>query len=561
MSELLDSLRAYGERLTELVDDGAGASSRSAGSRGFHRVVLAAACFAILGALGALLATREDAAEVRPPAGEEEDPTEPASGLLAGTWTALPTALGNGDSEPALLLTDAGLINLHPENGGNDVAGELWAIGSEETEPFAPSGMVWRAFPSVAWTGTEVIIAGGSNGPGVAPLAVAYNPSTDAWRELPGPPGVEAGLSANEVTDGVWTGTELVSWNSRLAFDPSDESWRTISPSPLSERSWAAVAATDKEIFVWGGCSPRSDGQCDEVLGGDELTDGALYDPATDTWKPIAASPLGPGDHPTAVWTGTEVIVNVPAAVDPDTPNLAAYDPSTDTWRVLPDSPQPTGMYTQAAWTGRFYILHGGLSDGLSAGSTPSGATSVLDLEHERWYRLPDGPARGPHTMTAIGPTSVVIAGGYSDASPWLLDFDDPSEQTNRIRGELLDGRPFTVRHDAPHGLCLVINEVDFGCDDVGPVITPEDDPSTPRWAIDNEPPHEKVVAYGYLPPDAVEVVGTLPNGEQVTGTVIGGIPTMWALPLPPADEGMTKSSLTIHYVNKNGAETPAPEK
>ena len=73
-------------------------------------------------------------------------------------------------------------------------------------------------------------------------------------------------------------------------------------------------------------------------------------------------------------------------------------------------------------WTGRFLVLHGGIaSDG-----TPSEATSLLDLEHEQWYRLPDGPPRGPHTMVAIDPTSVVIAGGYSDASPWLLEFDEP---------------------------------------------------------------------------------------------------------------------------------------
>lgn len=421
MPDLHDALRAYGERLAEAVDEGA-AAAESRGSLGRRRIVLAAACIAMLAALAAIVDQRDEPAKTRPPA-EEGVPGESTQAELAGTWTALPTSLGNGDSEPTLLLTDEGLINLHPENGGGDVAGEIWAVGSDETRPFAPSGMVWRAFPSVAWTGTELIMAGGSNGPGVAPLAAAYNPSTDQWRELPGPPGVAAGQSFNELTDGVWTGSELISWNSGLAFAPASESWRSIVSSPLSERAWAAVAATDEGVFVWGGCSPLPTSQCDEVSGEDELTDGALYEPETDTWKRVSPSPLGPGDHPTAVWTGEEVLVNVPAPLDPGAPDIAGYDPTTDTWRTLPDSPHPAGRYTEAVWTGRFLVLHGGIT----ADGTPSGATSVLDLERKQWYRLPDGPPRGPHTIVAIGPTSVVIAGGYNDASPWLLEFDEPA--------------------------------------------------------------------------------------------------------------------------------------
>jgi hypothetical protein len=383
--------------------------------------VLVAACIAMLGALGALLARRDEPVEPKTPAGEDT-PADPTVDALAGVWTALPTQLGNGDSEPTLLATDDGLVNLHPENGGKEVAGEIWAVGADETTAFAPSGMVWRAHPSVAWTGTEVVMAGGSNGPGVTPFAAAYDPGTDQWRELPDPPGVATRQSRNEVTDGVWTGSELISWSSALAYAPANESWRSIDASPLSERSWAAVVATDEGVFVWGGCSPVPTSQCDEVSGDDELTDGALYDPQTDSWRRVAPSPLGPGDHPTAVWTGKEVIVNVPSPVDPDAPDSAAYDPSTDRWRALPDSPHPAARYTEAVWTGRFLVVHGGVR----ADGRPSEATSLLDLERDQWYRLPDGPPRGPHTMVAVDPTSVVIAGGYSDASPWLLEFDEP---------------------------------------------------------------------------------------------------------------------------------------
>ncbi len=50
------------------------------------------------------------------------------------------------------------------------------------------------------------------------------------------------------------------------------------------------------------------------IVGGDFMTDGAGYDPATDTWRPLPDVPIRVfgGDDPqltSAVWTGEELVV------------------------------------------------------------------------------------------------------------------------------------------------------------------------------------------------------------------------------------------------------------
>lgn len=478
-------------------------------------------------------------------AGPEQDAVDVDA--LGGTWTEVPTTLDGPGGEAIVVQAGDAVITIHPENGGGDVVGEIYRPAEGTVEAIAPSGLEWRANPAVVWTGSEVVVAGGSNGPGIERAAAAYSPATDTWRELPAPPGFEAGSSASVQGPGVWTGSEMVVWADALALDPAAGTWRAIAESPLSERVDAAVTTVGSEVFVWGGCEPRPDGQfCDEVVGGDETNDGAVYDPSTDTWTMLPPSPLGPGDFPTTVWTGSEVIVAVNVPVGPDMPEVAAYAPELGSWRVFPDSPHPAGRFTAAVWTGGLMILHGGLDDT----GRPSGATTAFLPLSARWSRLPDGPARGPHAAVATTAGAVVVAGGNPDASPWLLEIDDT------ISGALVDGRPFTLRNDPDRRLCLTIAGIDLGCDDTGPVMPAWADQTTARFTF-GPPPTGADLAVGYLPDGAVGVAADLNDGTRVDAAVIGGTPRIWALPLPPGLE--TFDPPPIVYIAEDGTETPAP--
>ena len=150
----------------------------------------------------------------------------------------------------------------------------------------------------------------------------------------------------------VWTGTEMVLWGGTptgpgAAFDPATGVWREIAPSPIDVRLPQAVVWTGTEMIVWGGIADDS-----------EMADGAAYDPASDTWRRLSDAPLGAAT-PIAVWTGDEMIVlGASPTSDPDNTNpsitegaMAAYDPATDRWRSL--APVPGyGRPTQAVWTG-----------------------------------------------------------------------------------------------------------------------------------------------------------------------------------------------------------------
>lgn len=78
--------------------------------------------------------------------------------------------------------------------------------------------------------------------------------------------------------------------------------------------------------------------------------DGAAYDPATDSWRPLAGlEGEGISKH-VAVWTGTRMLV-VGGVGDETT--TRAYDPEANRWTRLPDAPFPVHTdFSGWAWVG-----------------------------------------------------------------------------------------------------------------------------------------------------------------------------------------------------------------
>lgn len=66
-----------------------------------------------------------------------------------------------------------------------------------------------------------------------------------------------------------------------------------------------------------------------------------------------------------------------------------------------------------------------------------------------------------------------------------------------RIDGQFGDGAPWTVRDDPPHGLCVVMDRTNIGCDDVGPVVPPGADAATVRWGLTEEVVGVRLAASG----------------------------------------------------------------
>jgi len=349
---------------------------------------------------------------------------EPSEDLPAvtGEWSDLQsTRPGGTELSPYVALLDQSrALVLSMENGGDNVAGEILDLSTGTAATIAESPLRWRAFAMVGWTGEEVIVTGGSNGPGIDAAGAAYDPSTDSWRQISDPPGFVPGLSENQaIGPGVWTGTELISWQSSLAYNPSTDTWRDITPSPLAPRMDEAVTATNGDLLVWGGCD-RVVPNCDDALEA-PLTDGALYDPETDSWTVLPASPLGGGAGALAVDTtwNDSVIIVVPHSTAPGAPTVAAIDPTSLEWTDLPSLPDEAAKRASAlVWTGTHVISWGGYTESYER---ETDAGFMLNPVLGQWRPIqPGGGARRGHTAiwTQHG---LLVAGGSPTSQPALF--------------------------------------------------------------------------------------------------------------------------------------------
>lgn len=147
---------------------------------------------------------------------------------------------------------------------------------------------------------------------------------------------------------------------------------------PIPATQDATVVWTGEEFLVWGG---GTGGKAD----GGVRDQGAAYDPATDTWRMLAPSPLQARERHTAVWTGAEMVVWGGTPHHHGVGDLldgARYDPGTDTWRPMADAPHGTDRSTgQAVMVGGDVVIGGG------SGPTGREETQLLryDLDADRW--------------------------------------------------------------------------------------------------------------------------------------------------------------------------------
>jgi Kelch motif len=182
---------------------------------------------------------------------------------------------------------------------------------SRDGMAYNPATNTWRKLPAAplqprasasgAWTGKELVVAGGGNFFSHKTFrdAAAYNPSTGTWRKLPQMPRALTGGPA------LWDGKEILFLSSSsargLAYDPARNSWRLLPAMPLPRFGFAAVW-TGHRVLVWGG------------LAGSNPTwappaHGEAYNPAANQWTALPASPLHGRGFPSAVWTGHQMIV------------------------------------------------------------------------------------------------------------------------------------------------------------------------------------------------------------------------------------------------------------
>jgi N-acetylneuraminic acid mutarotase len=244
-----------------------------------------------------------------------------------------------------------------------------WSATSATNAPTA------RYVHTAVWTGGKMIVWGGYNGAYLDTGGV-YDPAADpllAWTST----SITNAAPARGYHTAVWTGSKMIVWGGSNGpslyldtgglFDPlaapstawSATSTTTFPPDPRFDHT---AIWTGNVMVVWGG-----QGELD--LGGSRERDvGGSYDPSSDSWSPgdgdTTYQPTARHGH-TAIWTGSKMIVwggyNSTSGAYLNTGGL--YDPSGDgAWTAATSTTNaPVARYLHTAvWTGNQMIVWGG---------------------------------------------------------------------------------------------------------------------------------------------------------------------------------------------------------
>lgn len=274
----------------------------------------------------------------------------PAARLLhTAVWTGSKMLIWGGVTD----FTE----NIRLNSGASyDPASDSWTTISNTNAPSS------RGRHTAVWTGTEMVIWGGSDNTGTLNTGARYNPLTDTWTATSMALNVPA---ARKFHTAVWTGTEMIVWggydgnsvlNTGGRYFPGTDTWTPTSQTSVpAGRRYHTAVWSGTEMILWGGLT---------MVGNFNIftNTGGRYNPSSDSWIPTSTGPNTPSAryYHTAVWTGSEMIVWGGYAVWGGIENIGGrYSASSDTW--VPTDPgysvPQTSGYQTAVWTGNEMVV------------------------------------------------------------------------------------------------------------------------------------------------------------------------------------------------------------
>ncbi|HEU5155908.1 MAG TPA: kelch repeat-containing protein [Streptosporangiaceae bacterium] len=232
---------------------------------------------------------------------------------MSNRWRSLPPAPEGAPDVPSVMVWTGRQVLMW----GGGCCDEYGSTGAAYT----PATNSWRMLPASplagrrtvgAWTGTELVIVGGfglrdDTGYQTFADAAAYNPATRRWRRLPSLP------APRQYPTATWTGTEVLVvggsasrpthlYAEGAAYNPAANRWRRLAAMPEGGRVDHTAVWTGRRLLVWGGQTVR-DGAWTVP------SRGLAYDPAADRWSALPVSPLRGRVEHAAVWTGRQLLI------------------------------------------------------------------------------------------------------------------------------------------------------------------------------------------------------------------------------------------------------------
>ena len=214
--------------------------------------------------------------------------------LSTNSWTSLPacplvaryghSAVWTGTKMIIYGGTDG--TTIFNDGAAYDPATNTWALIAANTF-FVPSYS-----HTAVWTGTEMITFGGINTYGPTSACFRYNPSSNTWVAAATAPGASASSLGVSNHTAVWTGTEMVivggtnsfvpftGVNVVRAYNPATDTWRLYNNLPAGKIG-AVVVWTGTNLIVQGGSNNDVSGYKFNPSGGSpqdiEVSQGEVF--------------------------------------------------------------------------------------------------------------------------------------------------------------------------------------------------------------------------------------------------------------------------------------------
>ena len=309
-------------------------------------------------------------------------------------------------------------------------AGPLRTTAPEPTWRAVPDGpLTPREGTLGLWTGREVLLLGGTDGPpcppgagciapSAPPLAsgAAFNPTTGQWRPIADAPTPVAWAHGAVLGDTAYVLTQAYPASNTpatmLAYGLTDNRWRRL-PLPTEAGSSMSLVAAGSRLVAFR--------ISEEGGGGPDL----VLDAVTNIWEPLPPDPLSAAFDRTMVWSSEGLvlfdreIVPSPGSGKPAVTRAALFDPSTRSWRRLPDSQILSAYPWIADGSTLVNPTLGGADGGVihNWGRTYANGGS-LDVVRNRWSLLPEAPAEATQAAGVLTATS----GLFTGPNGWVLD-------------------------------------------------------------------------------------------------------------------------------------------
>lgn len=251
-------------------------------------------------------------------------------------------------------LTVAGSVPIVTNTGGTyDLVNNSWSA-------MANGPLAARTKHTAVWTGTKMLVWGGTNGTGTSYSdGAAYKPEADSWLALPAAP-----IAARYGQSAIWTGSKMIIWggtngtviyNDGASYDPVANSWTPIASNMLGATFAHSATWTGTDMITFGGNNSYG-----------TTATGYKYNPTSNSWSAISNPPgayytVTTVENHVAVWTGTEMIIlgGHPHSSNTAVQVVRVYNPYTDTWHLY--NSLPAGKIGAAAvWTGTELLIQAG---------------------------------------------------------------------------------------------------------------------------------------------------------------------------------------------------------